>query len=689
MIIVLVAVGICSANVIHQSRHTLSSGKDVTMMVKINPDDLTVDNNYVHGEGTLVRNHQKVLIHGVIQSKYQLHQIKANRYVSLWRFKGDVNKIDSPTNVNQFNAKRYYQSVGITNSIKIDQLLTLKNLHGFSISNWIHVFRHDLLIKAQRLPSSLKVYTLSLILGDTGQENDPELSGIKQLGLIHLFSISGFHVYYLVGLLELILVYLRVKRERYRIIILLFLPVYYVFAGASIGLLRSVLMVEIGLASRLFHRCRTSLNVWSLALILNLINSPQSLVQFGCQLSYVLSFVLIYTRKFTFWKQTIFMNLTSFPFIIFNIYSWHVLTIAANLLILPLFSSIIFPIVIGGSLLDHFSSGIGNLASLIIGWFDRGLNGISGLPGNIYFGKPSGILIIVTFLITLYLIGRSSRKWFVILFSLYLLMFMMIHFPLHGEISYFDVGQGDSFLIREPFNRSVTIIDTGGKLNFGHNTPPNYQALKTSINYLNSQGIYTIDNICISHQDADHCGDLPAFLQRMRVKRVFIPWGMNKNSHFMSRIKPYLGKTQLIQIKNDNVIPGTKLIAVHPFSQGTGTNSDSMVLSGKLGGKSWLFMGDLDQTGENSIINHYPNLRADVLKLGHHGSSTASGSKFLHQINPKIAIISAGRHNRYHHPDPDVVKRVLKQHIKIYNTQNSGMITYRYRHNTGQWTTNN
>ncbi|QBP17926.1 DNA internalization-related competence protein ComEC/Rec2 [Acetilactobacillus jinshanensis] len=688
LLMALIITGICGANVyvLHQRR--LSPAKQTTQILKVYPDELQINENYVHGTGILIHPHQKILIHGVINSSAQLKELKTNHHAQLWQVNGDVDSIEKPTNVNQFDANRYYQSTGITNSLKINQIHKISNLEGIDLVNWIHSFRQRLISRAQNLPPSLKIYVLSLILGETDQESSPELSGIKQLGLIHLFSISGFHVYYLVGILEFILVHLRLTRERYRILIFGFLPIYYIFAGSSIGLLRSILMVEIGLLSRSMNFRISPLNVWSLALMANLMIAPQSLIQFGCQLSYVLSFALIFTRNYQFWKQTIFMNMVSFPFIIFNIYNWHVLTIAANLLILPLFSVIVFPVVIIGAIISHVSTVMGQLADLFLNFFDKFLNVISNLPGNIYFGKPNAGLVIIAFLITLLMVGKPSWRLIWTLFSLYLLMFTVIHFPLNGEVSYFDVGQGDSFLVRTPFNRSVTIIDTGGKLNFGHQ-PTNYQALRTSINYLNSRGIHTVDNLCLSHQDADHCGDVPAFLQKMNVKRLFIPLGMNKNIRFMNRIRPYMNRTQLIPVKNDDVIPQTTLKVVHPFTGGLGTNADSMVLHGLFGGKQWLFMGDLDKNGETDIIHHYPNLRTNVLKLGHHGSSTSTGQEFLARVNPQVAIISAGRHNRYHHPDPQIVQLVRRHGIKIFNTQNNGMITYNYHGNNGYWSTNN
>ena len=666
---------------VHQiNQQTLSPSGHRTLVLTVQPDDLKINGDSFSGQGRVAGYSQPFIFFGYLHHAGELKSVANLKRTSQWRINADINSIDSPTNVNQFSAKKYYQSIGVTNSIKINQIENIKRRHRFSLTDLIHEVRQAWLRRADHLPHSLSVYVKSLVLGDIGEENSPDLNGMKQLGLIHLFSISGFHVYYLISFLELWLIYLHMTREHYRIVLALILPLYFIFAGSSVGLLRSILMVEIALNSKIFKHHFSSLDIWSLALILNLWMQPRSLIQLGCQLSYALSLALVYTRHFRFLKQTIMMNLVSLPFILYNLYDWHVLTILANLFLLPLFSVLVFPVVIIGALGAHLFPLMGTFASGWLYYFDKLVNLLGSLPGNVHFGKPNVYLLILALFFTLKLMGHYRRRRLVILLLLYSVMFVSIHYPMNGEVTYFDVGQGDSFLIRQPFNRSVTVIDTGGRLQFGKQQT-SYQADRTSINYLKSEGIYRIDNLCISHQDFDHCGDVPAFLQELHVKHLVIPWGMNRNRNFMHRIQPYLKSTRLVPVKSGMRVDRLPLQVLHPFQAGLGTNADSMVLGGFLGRQKWLFTGDLDQNGELDVLHHFPDLTVDVLKLGHHGSKTASSSEFLDRLKPKIAVISAGRHNRYHHPDPEVIARLRKRHILIYNTQNQGMISYHF----GYW----
>jgi competence protein ComEC len=359
-------------------------------------------------------------------------------------------------------------------------------------------------------------------------------------------------------------------------------------------------------------------------------------------------------------------------------------------MVLPLFGRTIFPLVIFGLLFGLVSSKLAIPVEWVLMAFNRSLNMVGRLPGMIVFGKPQLVVVLLMLGLTLIVMIHSKKRvrgYKVILAGLYLVTFIWIHFPIHGEVSMFDVGQGDSFLIRTPFNQSVTIIDTGGKVTFNQQqwrrVTENYQANRISINYLKSIGISRIDNICISHQDADHCGDLPAFIKELKIKRIIIPLGMDQNPGFVKRLSGKDPATVVMPVNDEFRVGGLPLIIFHPYQPGKGENHDSEVLGGRFGGLNWLFTGDLDRQGEMDTLQRHPSLRTDVIKVGHHGSRTSSDPAFISQIQPKIALISAGRHNRYHHPNEETLTTLKREHIRVLNTQKSGMVRYVYRNNNG------
>ena len=102
-----------------------------------------------------------------------------------------------------------------------------------------------------------------------------------------------------------------------------------------------------------------------------------------------------------------------------------------------------------------------------------------------------------------------------------------------------------------------------------------------------------------------------------------------------------------------------------------------------IGGKRWLFTGDLEEEGENRLTRIYKNLQSDVLKVGHHGSNTSTTPSFLDNVKPDIALISAGKNNRYGHPHQEVIDALEKYNITIYRTAENGAITYSFFFNSG------
>ncbi|MBW1605450.1 DNA internalization-related competence protein ComEC/Rec2 [Lactobacillus sp. Sy-1] len=682
MVLILCGIGfsiVCFVNCRAVQNNELNLDSNQLITIKVQPDQIKMRPDYYYGKATLLNEKQQVLFSGSIRPDSPLQAGNDFTKPLLLVVRAEVKPIEASTNQNQFNAKQYYATQSITNSVKIKSIVNLSESHHLNLVDMIHSFRMGLINYANQLPKPLNIYVLSLIIGEMTDEAYDEITGIKQLGLIHLFSISGLHVYYFISIIERIFIYLRMRREHYQILIILILPLYFIFSGSSVGLLRAILMVEAGMLARTFKLRVRGIDIWSIALIINLILAPRTLIQFGSQLSYALSFGLIFTNKLGFIKQTMLMNVIGIPFIIFHVYEWHFLTFLANLLILPLFSILIFPMVIVGMISFTVIPLISVLIANFLTIFDGTINWFGALPGNILFGRPPVLVATGLFIMTLLLVDKPKIRRWLILFGMYLITFMLIHFPVNGEVTYFDVGQGDSFLIRTPFNRSVNLIDTGGRVLFGKNqVQTKFNAEKTSINYLKSIGINRIDNLFITHQDADHSGDLPAFLTQMRVVNLIIPEGMQNNQNFMAKISGKMNHTNLLLAKSGMRFSNRQINIYHPVEPGIGANEDSLVIGTTINKLNWLFTGDLDQAGERAVIKQYPHLKASVLKVGHHGSKTSTAPELLDQLHPQIAIISAGRNNRYGHPNSDVMNELNRRQIKVYNTQTNGMIAYRY-----------
>lgn len=657
------------------------SARQVELIVQ--PDEINCQGDYFQFVG---RDHQKhkFKVTGYFKSQREQQQVLAIKSSVAMTVRGNIVLVDQPGNLNQFNYRAYCDSQGITNLINKTSLLnwqpaSAKNpLTG--VLNVLHVWRNNARLYCEKLPKLMNTYALSLLIGFKDELFDENMEGVTTLGLLHLFSLSGLHVFYFCWLLRQIFLRVWLTKETTNWLLIFFLPAFLIIGGGSGSLFRSIMMAELGL---LGQKRQTQLNVWSITLLVNLMFDPYVILSMGGQLSYLLSFLLIFVREVSSFKRAWILNLVSLPIILFHTYQWHLLTSFANFLIIPLFSNFVMPLVIVSAATFWCFPQLGHILTFGLTGFHQLVSQLSHLPGQVTFGKPSLFLTSLLLVISLcWLAFPKLKKHFMLsLMGIYLVGFVWIHFPLHGEVTFVDVGQGDSILVRMPFNRSVTVIDTGGKVGFlkpawaqGHqkkHEPP-------VLNYLHSIGIAKINTLCLSHQDADHIGDSGVLLAKMQVDQVVIPKGMETSRGFQSKVKPFLGDARLIPVLADQKVSHLPLHIVHPFVTGKGENHDSLTLLGKFGSDNFIFSGDLDQAGERDIVARYPQARASIVKLGHHGSKTASAKDYLAQIHAKIGIISAGKDNHYGHPNPETLQTLKELHVRALSTIDEGMIRYRF-----------
>lgn len=213
------------------------------------------------------------------------------------------------------------------------------------------------------------------------------------------------------------------------------------------------------------------------------------------------------------------------------------------------------------------------------------------------------------------------------------------------EILMIDVGQGDCFLITLPFHQGNILIDAAGSENKD-------LANDVIIPVLQAKGITSLDLVIITHDDLDHNGSLSSIQQQISIKRI-ITEKQQKELHFGNFTLHFLLQEQTFDNKNDNSL----IVYMHAFDT------------------DLLFMGDAGANTERAIMREYPNLRADILKVAHHGSKTASTRAFLHQLHPLLALISCGANNRYGHPHEETIDSLNKEQIHMLNTANHGAIS--------------
>ncbi len=236
-------------------------------------------------------------------------------------------------------------------------------------------------------------------------------------------------------------------------------------------------------------------------------------------------------------------------------------------------------------------------------------------------------------------------------------------------VAFLDVGQGDSIYIEAPDGAQLLIDGGNGK------------AVLRGLGSVMPFFDRSIDVVIATHPDEDHIGGLPEVFKRYRVGTYIDP-GLNDHSatyetilHQVSDARiPHLVATRGMRIPLDNDVFLDILFPDRPL-EGVDTNTASVVARLTYGTTSFLLTGDSPQAIEQYLVAlDGPALRSNVLKLGHHGSRTSSSEVFLTTVRPSLAIISAGKDNRYGHPHKEVLDRLAKLHIPSRSTITEGSI---------------
>ncbi|OPJ55587.1 ComEC family competence protein [Alkalithermobacter paradoxus] len=271
------------------------------------------------------------------------------------------------------------------------------------------------------------------------------------------------------------------------------------------------------------------------------------------------------------------------------------------------------------------------------------------------------ILIALLILVLLLLIGCESLDASRQINELTLNQPLSVHF--------IDVGQGDSTLIITPDNKTM-LIDAGDN-NSG----------KTVHDYLKKHNINKIDVLIGTHPDADHIGGLDYIIHNFEIGDFYMP----RKSHTTKTFKDVLvaAKNKGLKIKEGkygvNFNLGDYVICkmLNPVNvYGDNNNLWSIVVKLEYDQKSFMFTGDAEYPNEIDMINSGSNLKSNILKLGHHGSSSSTSEDFLRAVSPHIAVVSCKYKNQYGHPHKEVLDILKNCNIPLYRTDEQGTIVF-------------
>lgn len=236
-------------------------------------------------------------------------------------------------------------------------------------------------------------------------------------------------------------------------------------------------------------------------------------------------------------------------------------------------------------------------------------------------------------------------------------------------VHFLDVGQGDSEFIELP-NGECMLIDSGTA-----------EYSQTVIESIEEYGYTSVDYVVATHPHADHIGGMSEIIESFDIGEVYMPKASASTKTFENLLTAVSDKGLTVntakagvEIYSDSTLKMEFLAPVN--SDYEDLNNYSAVLKITYGGNSFLFTGDAEDVSEAEMLDdNYNLLNSDVLKVGHHGSSSSSTAEFLSAVNPEYAVISCGADNSYGHPHNEAVERLTDIGAEVYRTDKQGTIT--------------
>ncbi len=554
---------------------------------------------------------------------------------------------------NTFNYKKYLSRKNIFYFLKIDKIKKVsknKNIYYF-IKNYLYNRVKD------------NPYLSTFILGDKTFLSDEIKTIYQDIGISHLFAISGMHISILSGIL---LKFFKNKERSYLIVSFL-LVIYLLFIDTSPSAIRGVLFFVLFSLNKVFYFYVTPLKIFILTLVIVLLINPFYVYDIGFLYSFFISFALIFLSNYlssknyflSLLKVSFLSFLVSIPISLYNFYQLNFLSIVYNLFFVPYVSLFLFPLEIVTFILPGISK-YTNIFTVILEKSAFYLSKISF--GKFIFAKVNFIVYIVYFLIIiLFLLQiRKGLKKNVFLLLIIVMLWHYFYTDKQVFLEMLDIGQGDCLLIYD--KKEAILVDTGGIIN-----KELMLAKNRIIPHLKSLGIKRLEKLILTHGDYDHLGEATYLLEHFKVKEVIL--NSNKVNYYEQKLLKYNYKFS----KEDMLVDFKDIILIQLNGDLEDENPSSQVYLGIYKDKSFLLMGDAPSKTEGEILKNYDLSNIDILKVGHHGSNTSSSLEFLEKIKPKISLISAGIDNKFNHPHEEVVKR-LSKYSDVYVTKDLGSI---------------
>lgn len=643
-----------------------------------------------------------------------------------YRLRGELRPAQSYASAGAFDQEKWYLQQNIASGFRVKQIEPLTEQQMYALGYAGHIRQHQrwvyqfpLWIEQQRLnfrgfiqhqPLGHKGLMLALLTGDESLLSKETKMQFQRFGMSHLLAISGPHVVIFAMMVSWLLqrliaryrpqLYLMMPRQH--LLILPFLScvfMYCLFAGFEIPAVRTLMMCCLGSMLLLLKQKIQPLKLPLLSSSLLLLMDPFSILSAAFWLSYGACFILLriyqtlqqqqsQLQRQTGWRARailslrllaesqwkIFLALVPLMVLFFKQVSW--ITPLSNIAAIPWLGLIVVPLDIAAALSYYISERMASLLFLLndqcLAVLLAFLDGLDALfqPALMPVAMSGNMvwLLALSLLILFLPRGVLPKSWAVLGLLALALKSLMPH-PF--ELNILDVGQGQAIFIRDQHH--AMMVDMGGNPDEGKFSIGKQIILP----FLSVNAVSELDQLVLTHLDQDHSGgyfsiqhDLPIH-QLTSSERPEMPaqtsfdycyqgqrwqWNDQLSIEVLSPAKPQLGMAGRSKNENSCVLY-VQLKNAAPY-------------------RSFLLMGDAGWETEFQLMQQYPDLKADVLILGHHGSRNSSAYGFLKALQPKLAIASAGKFNRYGHPSALTQARLSQLNIPLLTTSQQGNIQF-------------
>jgi competence protein ComEC len=617
----------------------------------------------------------------------------------------------------EFAYDRYLALQGIVATCRVSSWHDIVSIRAAAEPSWQRTFdvvAESLSGQIRRSISDEKVSTVltALLIGDQRRIPDDLNAAYSRAGVNHILSISGFHVGIIAACMTVAVVwfltrfeYLALHWNIRRVVPLFAVPLmiaYLALTGTAPATARSVIMLSVCAVALYSEREREPLNTLLFAAFFLVVINPPTLFDVSFQLSFLslwgillaLPPVMTYTALITHrWLRlitqcaaiscaascaTVLPVLFVFKTATFN-------GILTNFLIVPLLGYgaviagfIVLPLV---ALFPQFTALLLWPAATLVAVANKGIIWCSALPVITYHGVGSRdmALFLLAMAALTFMRKRHWRVMSVVVIAVIGLSTHMYRLTARDgllHITMLSVGQAESLLVTLP-DGSHLLVDGGGYL---HDTGHDF-GQRVLAPALGALQVRRIERMIMTHDHPDHSGGLPFILEHFPVEQF---WSTSiPPTALLTRLSAQRTMRQLLVAGDRITLPnGVELQVLSPHRlpgtvkdlEESDVNEQSLVFRLNYGSFSMIFCADAGFEAEQQIIASGMLLPATVLKVGHHGSRYSTSEAFLRQVDPKIALISAGYGNRFGLPSARTLDLLKNSRIAVYRTDRDGTI---------------